>query len=109
MRAVGGETKADRLRDTRHHSKTAAAGCDQLSRLYSLSAIALSWRPHPSLDASMSFGGRVHDILGPVAIQRGDDAAYRVASDGLDERIGPAQAMGGWDHGLHGQKRVVGV
>ena len=26
MRAVGGKTKADRLRDAPHHSKTAAAG-----------------------------------------------------------------------------------
>ena len=62
--------------------------------------------PRPSLDVFMSFGGWVDDMLGPATIQRGDDAGYRVASDGLGEGAGPAQAMGSWDHGLHGAEEV---
>src|SRR5882757_42374 len=89
---------------------SAVAWSGHLLRIFAESfGSALSERTRPSLDASISSGGWVHDVLRPAAIQRSDDAGYRVSGDRLDEGVRPAKAMGGRDHSFHGQKRVVGI
>ena len=52
---------------------------------------------------------KVDDEIGQAALERVDDPVNRVLDNGVDERIGPAEAVGGGYDIVHREERIGGV
>jgi hypothetical protein len=51
----------------------------------------------------------VDDEIGQAPLDHADDPGNRVLGDGVDERIGPAEAVGGGYDIVHREERIGGV